>query len=372
MKKCPFCKSDIEDNARFCVFCMSSLQEKEVITTKIKKRWPYILAAFLLPVITILIVILALSKNDIGNTPDESYPQSEIITNNSETISADNTTAVDKTPNNSSDTNNSVAHNDTEDKSTNEATVSNNENSSVQSDVTKPATKPAKPQDTTTETDKTTDNTTTETTDSTDNNNTTTDNSSSNADDNKNSNEQSNDTGSTNNSSNNQSANDNNTPTKTEAVYIYRDAVASDCYTEENMPAQPITNVIVITGVSVAASDGIYDIPDTIDGKKVGGIMPYAFCDSAISQTVKKVIVPNTVKTIWQNAFSSCYNLTDIYLRGRAIDIFETAFVSKNNRNGTLTIHCSSDCTNFNYYYYRNIAENYNAQYKQWNGGDIE
>ncbi|MGN0114712.1 MAG: hypothetical protein ACI396_05255, partial [Acutalibacteraceae bacterium] len=34
MKNCPFCKALIEDNARFCIYCMSPLDEKQEITPK--------------------------------------------------------------------------------------------------------------------------------------------------------------------------------------------------------------------------------------------------------------------------------------------------------------------------------------------------
>ena len=182
---------------------------------------------------------------------------------------------------------------------------------------------------------------------------------------------------SSNNSSNTQSQpttppDDEQPPTVTAATYTYRDATAEDCYTEGNIPAQPIEDVIVITGVATAESDGIYNIPETIDGKRVGAIMPSAFCDAAIKDTVKAVVVPSTVRTIWQKAFSECYNLTDIYLRGSYIDIFENAFADQSMRTAQLTIHCSNDCKTLDHYYYRNIAENYAALYKKWDGEDIK
>lgn len=169
----------------------------------------------------------------------------------------------------------------------------------------------------------------------------------------------------------------NSKPTETQkptvaATYSYRDATAEDCFISSNIPATPVENVIVITGVSTAASDGVYIIPEIIDGKKVAAIMPSAFCDAAIKDTVKKVVVPSSVKTIWQNAFSDCYNLTDIYLRGSTIDIFESAFADLSKRNSKLTIHCSRDCKTSAFYYYRNIVQNYDADYQQWNGEEIQ
>lgn len=182
---------------------------------------------------------------------------------------------------------------------------------------------------------------------------------------------------SSNNSSNTQSQptttpDDEEPPQSIDATYTYRDATAEDCYIKGNAPAQPIEDFIVITGVASVSSDGVYDIPEIIDGKKVGAIMPMAFCDPDISSTVKTVIVPATVKTIWQNAFSDCYNLTDIYLRGNLIDIFENAFAPLSVRTSTLTIHCSPGCTTYTFYHYRNIVQNYDAVYQEWGGSDIQ
>ncbi len=343
MKKCPFCHADIEDNARFCVFCMSSLQEKEKIQNQPKnnKRWLYILAAFLLLALIFAVTIFALSKNEANNTSSESSMQSKtlpvnnssytsnILSSNNASDDASKNTVTDNSSKDDAEANNSqntVTKPNSNDNKTPSASNSQGSDTSGSSSST-PTTTPSQ------------------------------------------SNPQQNDNNIQN--SEEQSSNQE-TVTKTEASYIYRDAVAADCYTEGNIPAQPITDVIVITGVRTAASDGIYNIPEEIDGKRVGAIMPNAFSDAAISSTVKKVVVPTSVKTIWQNAFSNCYNLTDIYLRGTTINIFETAFADMSNRTGTLTIHCARDCKTFAFYYYRNIVDNYDALYQEWNGGDIE
>ena len=128
-----------------------------------------------------------------------------------------------------------------------------------------------------------------------------------------------------------------------------------------------LENAVVITGVSVPSSNGEYIIPDTIDNKKVIAIMGLAFCDDNIKDTVKKVIVPASVKTIWGNAFANCYNLTDIYFCGNAIYVEGNAFAPKATRNETLTIHCSYDCSDRNSRYYRNSAAYYDANYEEWN-----
>lgn len=120
--------------------------------------------------------------------------------------------------------------------------------------------------------------------------------------------------------------------------------------------------------ISTASSTGEYTIPETIDGKKVIAIMGFAFCDDSIENTVKRVVVPATVKTIWNYAFADCYNLTDIYFCGNAIYVEGNAFANQANRTGTLTIHCSANCSDRNYRYYKNNASNYDALYEEWNG----
>lgn len=58
MKKCPFCGADIEDSARFCLYCMQSLTKKEQILLRKKKKpqWLLIIAA-----IVAAIVLLSIS-----------------------------------------------------------------------------------------------------------------------------------------------------------------------------------------------------------------------------------------------------------------------------------------------------------------------
>ena len=156
------------------------------------------------------------------------------------------------------------------------------------------------------------------------------------------------------------------TPSVTEAVYTYRDAQYSidDYHVTAN-----VENCVVITGVSTPASDGVYRIPSTIEGKKVIAITRFAFGEEAIRETVKAVYVPASLRTIWEFAFSGCVNLTDLYFYGTSIYVDSQAFPAKEHRNGTLTIHCAYDCNNRDFRYYRNIAESYyDAEYEEWNG----
>jgi len=96
--------------------------------------------------------------------------------------------------------------------------------------------------------------------------------------------------------------------------------------------------------------------------------MGLAFCGEGVSDTVKTVVVPASVKTIWNYAFSTCYNLSDIYFCGNAIYTEGDAFAEASKRKADLTIHCSANCSDRNYRYYKNSASNYDAEYKEWNG----
>ncbi len=74
MKNCPFCKAQIEDNARFCLYCMSPLTEKKA-AKKIKpskKGWQIISAVLL--VFTTAIVLL-LSAGEGKSEPTLSFSQ---------------------------------------------------------------------------------------------------------------------------------------------------------------------------------------------------------------------------------------------------------------------------------------------------------
>lgn len=63
MKLCPKCKAVLDDNARFCLYCMTSLEEKEQIQPPIRqvRRWPLVLLPPLL-LGTLLIANMILDK----------------------------------------------------------------------------------------------------------------------------------------------------------------------------------------------------------------------------------------------------------------------------------------------------------------------
>lgn len=61
MKLCPNCKAALDDNARFCLCCMTSLEEKEQIPppTHRIRRWPLVLLCCLLSGVLLIFVIFS-------------------------------------------------------------------------------------------------------------------------------------------------------------------------------------------------------------------------------------------------------------------------------------------------------------------------
>ena len=335
MKKCPFCKAEIEENARFCLYCMTSLEEKQeiAIPKEKNKRWLVVLAAVLVFVIVVFSIGLALRKDSPDDTSNGASPESQtLLENDSNASTNDTNTIVDDSAQNNDliagsqsalSGENGVNQNSTQSNSpTNNANANNNSSAN-------PTTGPTNSGSTTTG------NASSDTATSTDSpaNSTTPDNS-----------------------------------TATQPKYSYIEATIENAYPTGYGTVYAPENAIVITKVNYKEESGNYVIPDTIDGKRVGAIMPFAFCDASISPTVKSVTLPQTVKTIWSNAFRDCYNLTDVYIKSGTIGIYTDAFPETSKRTNTLTIHCAKDCRNFDFYYYRNIAGNYDANYEEWDG----
>lgn len=339
MKKCPKCKAEIQEEARFCLYCMTSFEEKQTIETpkEINKRWLIIIAAVLVLVL-IIVGIFLLAQKDRPNNEGTDNSTSSSVSSNLDT-SDDNTTSSEQQNSESqgNETSTPTSNNQTQNSSKNEGNTTNNSSGNTT----------------------TTNSSTSNGSQNSNTNNTT--NSSSNSTS-TNSTSSSNKTESSNTSS---STSTTTTPSQTTTVtYMYRDAKYGDDFSV----SANLENAVVITGVKTTASDGKYIIPETLDGKKVVAIMALAFCDDNISSTVKTVIVPSSVKTIWNNAFANCYNLTDIYFKGNSIYTESNAFPEVSKRNGTLTIHCSANCSDRNYRYYKNSASNYEAEYEEWNG----
>lgn len=309
MKKCPKCKADIQENARFCLYCMTSFEEKQVIEAPKADHKRLLLvvvavsACILLALSTFLFTSKENASNEFGNTTSSSSDNSA-----SHTFSTNQSTTSSKTAN-------------SEPRST-----SKGEGLAVNT-----------PTATTTVSTAATVSTTTGR--------------------------------KTNKASDTQAITSTTTTTTASSVlntvtYLYRDAQYGDDFSV----SANLENCVVIIGVTGTATNGEYEIPETINNKKVIAVAALAFCDDSISQTVKTVVIPSSVKTIWNNAFANCYNLTDIYFKGNAVYTESKAFADSSKRNGTLTIHCSATCHDRNFRYYKNSASSYDAEFKEWNG----
>ena len=351
MKKCPKCHAEIQENARFCLYCMTSFEEKTPIEAEKEntKRWLYIIAAVLVFVLVGLSIFALTRKDNPSYTPSDTYTGTETASTTDSDVSEEYSIPeelsgewTENEQNTLSSGDNQVELNNQGGVSSNKTNVSssntnNNTNTGTNTTSSK-ATNSKATSSATATSSKATSSTTATSSKATSSTNSV------------------NSTGST------------TSQVTTQPKYTYITATISNAYPPEANASYEPQNAIVITKVNYKESSGNYVIPETIDGKKVAAIMPSAFSDSSISSSVKSVTLPSTVRTIWSNAFKNCYNLTDIYIKSTAIGIYTDAFPSASKRNGTLTIHCKRDCRNFNYYYYRNIAGDYDAEYAEWNG----
>lgn len=351
MKKCPKCHAEIQENARFCLYCMTSFEEKTPIEAEKEntKRWLYIIAAVLVFVLVGLGIFALSGKDNLSNSPGDTYTETETALTSDSDMEEGNFESEEQSGESTENEENALSSGNNQvtldnqggasSNKTNGSSSNTNNNTNTGTNTTSSKATNSKATSSATATSsKTTSSTAATSSKATSSTNSI------------------NSTGST------------TSQVTTQPKYTYITATISNAYPPDANASYEPQNAIVITKVNYKESSGNYVIPETIDGKKVAAIMPSAFSDSSISSSVKSVTLPSTVRTIWSNAFKNCYNLTDIYIKSTAIGIYTDAFPSASKRNGTLTIHCKRDCRNFNYYYYRNIAGDYDAEYAEWNG----
>ena len=385
MKKCPNCKAEIEENARFCLYCMTSFEEKQPVLApnqEKNKRWLYILAAvlaFALMLCVIFLCVAAFRKSEPTNGASSDY----LFSSHGDLSSISTSTQIPSS--------------DSEQKSSEAASLSGGSGTQTSSDKTSSESKGSEAASlsggntqaqggsgTQTSSNKSSSeskgsgtSTSSAGKTSSSGNTTTGSSTSSSASSEPTSSSISSASGAS--SSSKESSSSNTTsvssaPSTETAEFLYRDAQYGDDYAVFT----DLTNCVVITGIKTASADGRYTIPEKIDGKNVFAIMQGAFCADGISDTVKEVIVPSTVKTIWNSAFTKCYNLTDIYFCGTSIYTDPYAFADVSKRNGAITIHCSATCSDREFRTYKSYITNYlndtlkdySILYDEWNYED--
>ena len=369
MKICPYCKSELTDNAQFCLYCMKSLDEKTVLSaaTAKKKPLPWILLALLgLSLAIIIIVLCIVFGKKAPDDNDNSLPtvnSPSIITTEMPTV---NSTATNSTNPTADSAIEPTATAMTESTVTPTATIATGTNTSANptttyttkptataTSITKPTVKP-----TAVPTTKPTVKPTAPPTNSTKPTATAT-------------------TKPTATPTLKPTATPTATPTavptvaptaKPTATYSYRAAISTDDF---NNSSSITANAIVLTGIITPDENGVYYIPDNIDGKKVVAITADFSSNAEMATTVKKIIIPSTVRTVWAGAFSNCVNLSEIYLCGKGasqtIEVEKKALPEVTLRNFEITFHCHSTCMNRDLWQYSSRADTYNAKYEEWN-----
>lgn len=302
MKTCPFCKAEIEDNARFCLYCMRSLEEKQVVATT-KKRWLRPIWAIGLLVLALLVWLLLPEPENLPVTPTEPPVLAETTlpdaTDQPTTQETEGTTAPEQTtpvttlPPNTTPEVKPVPETTVPEVTTPEATVP--EVKPIP-DTTQPEviSSPVNPDNA--------------------------------------------------------------------VVYSYRPAERTD---DLNANYTNPGDHIVITGVVTPSANGEYIIPAYIDGLQVITVDKFAFT----GVSVRKILIENGVKNVFPYAFSDCVDLTDIYIAGISVMISTDAFPEPDSRSGILTFHCSADCHDRTYNFYKTGAAYwFGGQYEEWNG----
>ena len=169
MKKCPYCNAVIEENARFCIYCMKTLNEKQIIKPQKPIKKTVVISIISAVLVFALIVICSFFPNthnpsfpsinsdsivnDSSQNFDSSFSEdsSENTENNesqyqtsssnsnsknnftSNTITSNNTTTSNSSSNSSSSNNSSTSSSSTSSSSSNSSSSGNVENSSDQS-----------------------------------------------------------------------------------------------------------------------------------------------------------------------------------------------------------------------------------------------
>ncbi len=356
MKKCPHCGAEIGEDAKFCLYCMTPLEEKKAISgipIRRNLKWiPWAAVLCLLIVVAAVFLIKQRSdKNRVSGAEQirKSESSASVSDVNGQTlsgeVSADADTAEQGTVTENSPTGTPSKQNTASDNSEKSSTPATPEkDTGSKTAVTSSGGKTSGVSGTSSQLstpDTGSSQSTASSTQSTPSKTSSTE------------------------TSKTESQPQTAEPTET-VTYLYRNAVPADDYAVNSSVTE---NAVIITGVSGVSKTGEYVVPSTLGGKKVVAIGKNAFCSEQVKNTVRKVVLPETVKTIQEYAFYNCYNLTDLYLKGNAVGNTGVFLPEKSKRNYTITIHCSAQCNDRNFRTYKTLCEFYGwAKFEEWNG----
>lgn len=93
MKKCPFCGADIEENAQFCLYCMTSLTEKEQILVHKKKKPQGLLILAAIVGAAVILLLLLFGKRSAPDTEGQTT-DTTVTTATTETTTVPTTQAT--------------------------------------------------------------------------------------------------------------------------------------------------------------------------------------------------------------------------------------------------------------------------------------
>lgn len=82
MKLCPKCKAELDDNARFCLSCMTALDHKEQIPPPVRqiRRWPLVLLCTVILSAILIFTVLSILPEDMPSQAQNPQDSEQTLT----------------------------------------------------------------------------------------------------------------------------------------------------------------------------------------------------------------------------------------------------------------------------------------------------